>query len=80
MTRSTLSPVRRFVAPHALAGVAGLGGVAVAPAASAAPADDPAVAHEHEAKPLDVTLPNVTRELMAARRCRPCWLPRPVRR
>ena len=54
MTRSTLSPVRRFVAALALAGVAGFSAVAVAPAAYAS--DKVAVV----VKPLDVNLPVIT--------------------
>jgi hypothetical protein len=56
MTRSTLSPVRRFVAALALAGVAGLGAVAVAPAAYAGDK----VAEVKEVKPLEVNLPEIT--------------------
>jgi hypothetical protein len=54
MTRS-LSPVRRFVAALALAGVAGLGAVAVAPTAYAS--DKVEV---KTVKPLDVDLPVIT--------------------
>jgi hypothetical protein len=53
VTRSTLSPVRRFVAALALAGVAGFSAVAVAPAAMAG--DKVEVV-----KPLDVNLPVIT--------------------
>jgi hypothetical protein len=56
MTRSTLSPVRRFVAALALAGVAGLGAVAVAPTAYASDK----VAEVKTVKPLDVDLPEIT--------------------
>jgi hypothetical protein len=65
MTRSTLSPVRRFTAALALAGVAGLGGLVAAPAAQA---DEPAVAAPatEVAQPLVVTLPKVDKELREA--------------
>src|SRR4051812_24874743 len=56
MTRSTLSPVRRFVAALVLAGVAGMGAVAVAPAAYASDK----VAEVKDVKPLDVNLPVIT--------------------
>jgi hypothetical protein len=69
MTRSTLSPVRRFTAALALAGVAGLGGVAVAPAAHADDRDDKKAAVVVEtpppgvvdnSAPLAVALPEIT--------------------
>jgi hypothetical protein len=65
MSRSTLSPVRRFVAVLALAGVAGLGSITAAPAALA---DEPVAAAPvvEEAQPLVVTLPNVQKELRQA--------------
>lgn len=56
MTRSPLSPMRRFVAALALAGVAGLGVVMAAPAAYAA---DKVVAVK-DVKPLEVNLPQIT--------------------
>lgn len=70
MTRSTLSPVRRFVAVLALAGVAGLGSVTAAPAALA---DEPVATTSvteapaaEAAQPLVVSLPDVQKELRQA--------------
>src|SRR5215212_3127961 len=58
MTRSTLSPLRRFTAAVALAGVAGLGGLVAAPAAQA---DDQVVsAAVVDAGPLVSVLPEIT--------------------
>jgi hypothetical protein len=59
MTRSTLSPARRLAATLALAGVAGLGAVTVAPAAAAAEA--PVVVDAPEVTTtFTVVLPEIT--------------------